>query len=79
MRHIEDNVTYQNIGTVTGGLLADLKPKYRDTALRGAQLLVKALKAEGVDVLFGYLLVRFLLHCGRRRVRDSTSRPPPQA
>ena len=54
MRHIEDNVTYQNIGTVTGGLLADLKPKDRDTALRGAQLLVKALKAEGVDVLFGY-------------------------
>ena len=34
--------------------MADLKPKYRDTALRGAQLLVKALKAEGVDVLFGY-------------------------
>jgi len=52
MRHIEDNVTYQNIGTVTGGLLADLKPKDRDTALRGAQLLVKALKAAGVGCAF---------------------------
>jgi len=46
MQYVEDNVTYQNIGTVTGGLLADLKPEYRDAALRGAQLLAKV----GVEV-----------------------------
>lgn len=54
MQHVEDNVTYQNVGTVTGGLLADLKPEQRNAALRGAQILAKALQAEGVDVLFGY-------------------------
>lgn len=54
MQHIEDNVTYQNVGTVTGGLLSDLKPEQRAGALRGAQLLAKALQAEGVDTLFGY-------------------------
>lgn len=52
--HPEDNVTYQNIGTVSGGQLSDIKPKQRDQALRGAQLLAKALQAEGVDTLFGY-------------------------
>ena len=52
--HGEDNVTYQNIGTVSGGLLGDIKPEQRSHALRGAQLLAKALQAEGVDVLFGY-------------------------
>jgi acetolactate synthase-1/2/3 large subunit len=52
--HSEDNVTYQNIGTVSGGLLSDIKPEQRSHALRGAQLLAKALQAEGVDVLFGY-------------------------
>ena len=54
MQHIEDNVTYQNVGTVSGGLLADLNPEQRAGALRGAQLLAKALRAEGVDTLFGY-------------------------
>ncbi|MEM8661802.1 MAG: thiamine pyrophosphate-binding protein, partial [Pseudomonadota bacterium] len=54
MQHREDNVTYQNVGTVTGGLLSDLKPEQRTGALRGAQLLAKALQAEGVDTLFGY-------------------------
>jgi acetolactate synthase-1/2/3 large subunit len=52
--HNEDNVTYQNIGTVSGGLLSDIKPEQRGNALRGAQLLAKALQAEGVDTLFGY-------------------------
>jgi acetolactate synthase-1/2/3 large subunit len=50
----EDNVTYQNIGTVSGGKLSEIKPEQRDKALRGAQLLAKALQAEGVDLIFGY-------------------------
>jgi acetolactate synthase I/II/III large subunit len=50
----EDNLTYQSESTVTGGTLADLKPGQRTQALRGAQLLAKALRAEGVDTLFGY-------------------------
>jgi acetolactate synthase-1/2/3 large subunit len=50
----EDNVTYQNIGTVSGGLIHDIKPEQRDAALRGAQILAMALQAEGVDTLFGY-------------------------
>ena len=52
--HNEDNVTYQNIGTVSGGLLSEIKPEQRAGALRGAQLLARALQAEGVDTLFGY-------------------------
>ena len=36
------------------GLIGDLKPEQREGALRGAQLLAKALQAEGVDTLFGY-------------------------
>ena len=52
MQHREDNVTYQNVGTVTGGLLTDLKPEQRAGALRGAQLLAKALRAAA-DVLAG--------------------------
>ena len=52
--HQEDNVTYQNVGTVSGGKLTDIKREQRAGALRGAQLLAKALRAEGVDTLFGY-------------------------
>jgi acetolactate synthase-1/2/3 large subunit len=52
--HNEDNVTYQNVGTVSGGLLSEIKPEQRPGALRGAQLLARALQAEGVDTLFGY-------------------------
>ena len=52
--HKEDNVTYQNVATVSGGKLTDIKPAQRAGALRGAQLLAKALRAEGVDTLFGY-------------------------
>lgn len=51
---VEDNITYQNVGTVSGGMLSDINPEQRSNALRGAQLLAKALKAEGVDILFGY-------------------------
>ena len=54
MLHKEDNVTYQNVATVSGGQLSDLQPDQRADALRGAQLLAKALRAEGVDTLFGY-------------------------
>ena len=50
----EDNVTYPNVGTVTGGRLSDIKPEQRPQALRGAQLLARSLRAEGVDILFGY-------------------------
>ncbi|TCO74483.1 biosynthetic-type acetolactate synthase large subunit [Chromatocurvus halotolerans] len=49
-----DNVTYADTTTITGGALADIQPDQREGALRGAQLLAKALQAEGVDVLFGY-------------------------
>ncbi len=72
---VEDNITYQNVGTVSGGMLSDIKPEQRDSALRGAQLLAKALQAEGVDVLFGYpgganleifdVLVQFGIQCVR--------------
>ncbi len=51
---VEDNITYQNVGTVSGGMLSDINSEQRSNALRGAQLLAKALKAEGVDTLFGY-------------------------
>jgi acetolactate synthase-1/2/3 large subunit len=54
MQASDDNITYKSESTVTGGALTDLKPEQRAGALRGAQLLVKALRAEGVDVLFGY-------------------------
>ena len=50
----DENITYQSHGTVSGGTLEDLKPDQRAGALRGAQLLAKALQAEGVDTLFGY-------------------------
>ena len=50
----EDNVTYQNVGTFSGGLIGDIKPEQREKALRGAQILAMALREEGVDVLFGY-------------------------
>ena len=35
-------------------MLAELKGDQREGALKGAQLLAKALRAEGVDTLFGY-------------------------
>jgi acetolactate synthase-1/2/3 large subunit len=54
MQTTDDNVTYKSESTVTGGALTDLKPDQRDHALRGAQLLARALQAEGVETLFGY-------------------------
>ncbi|MEE4217212.1 MAG: biosynthetic-type acetolactate synthase large subunit [Xanthomonadales bacterium] len=49
-----DNITYQDIATITGGTLADIKPEQREGALRGAELLARSLQLEGVDVVFGY-------------------------
>ena len=49
-----DNVTYQDISTISGGTLGDIKPEQRDGALKGAQILAKSLQLEGVDVVFGY-------------------------
>ena len=54
MQASDDNITYKSESTVTGGALTDLKPEQRAAARRGAQLLVESLRAEGVDVLFGY-------------------------
>ena len=52
--HHDDNITYENISTISGGSLSDIRPDQQSGALRGAQLLSSALQAEGVDVLFGY-------------------------
>jgi acetolactate synthase-1/2/3 large subunit len=49
-----DNVTYQDISTISGGTLSDIKPDQREGALRGAAVLAKSLQLEGVDVVFGY-------------------------
>ncbi|MEE4278962.1 MAG: biosynthetic-type acetolactate synthase large subunit [Halieaceae bacterium] len=49
-----DNITYGHRSSVTGGRLEDIRPEQRAEAARGAELLVRALRAEGVDVLFGY-------------------------
>ena len=49
-----DNVTYQDIATISGGNLSDIKPEQRDGALKGAQILAKSLKYEGVEIVFGY-------------------------
>ncbi|HBO14568.1 MAG TPA: biosynthetic-type acetolactate synthase large subunit [Halieaceae bacterium] len=49
-----DNITYGDQASVTGGRLDDILPSQRAGAARGAELLAQALKAEGVDLLFGY-------------------------
>jgi acetolactate synthase-1/2/3 large subunit len=49
-----DNVTYQDVATVSGGKLSGIKPEQREAALKGAQLLARSLQLEGVDVVFGY-------------------------
>ncbi len=54
MSSTNDDVTYKSSSSVTGGRLEELPPSQRSGALRGAQLLAKALCQEGVDVLFGY-------------------------
>ncbi|MBI3797717.1 MAG: biosynthetic-type acetolactate synthase large subunit [Deltaproteobacteria bacterium] len=49
-----DDVTYDDIPTILGAPLSEIKPEDRPHALRGAQILAQCLKLEGVDVLFGY-------------------------
>jgi acetolactate synthase-1/2/3 large subunit len=49
-----DNITYQDIATISGGNLSDIKPEQREGALKGAQILARSLQLEGVDVVFGY-------------------------
>ena len=49
-----DGITYGDVASVTGARLADIAPADRGRARRGAAILADALRAEGVDCLFGY-------------------------
>ena len=49
-----DQITYEDVSTIVGLPLAEIKVQDRCRALRGAQILAQCLKLEGVDVLFGY-------------------------
>ena len=49
-----DVITYDDIASVTGAPLSDIDPADRAQARRGAAILADALRAEGVDCLFGY-------------------------
>ena len=49
-----DQITYPDVSSITGAALSEIRPESRAKALKGAQLLAKCLKLEGVDVLFGY-------------------------
>jgi len=49
-----DQVTYEDVPTILGAPLSEIKPEDRPQALRGAQILAQCLKLEGVEVLFGY-------------------------
>ncbi|MBI2801795.1 MAG: biosynthetic-type acetolactate synthase large subunit [Gammaproteobacteria bacterium] len=54
IRPADDNVTYGDVGSVSGAPLSAIREEDRASALRGAQILAAALRAEGVDCLFGY-------------------------
>lgn len=49
-----DNITYGDVASVTGAPLSEIRAEDRARARRGAQILADALRAEGVDCLFGY-------------------------
>jgi acetolactate synthase-1/2/3 large subunit len=49
-----DQITYEDVSTILGSPLAEIKVQDRSRALRGAQILAQCLVLEGVDVLFGY-------------------------
>jgi len=49
-----DGITYGDTASVTGAALTDIAPGDRASARRGAAILAEALRAEGVDCLFGY-------------------------
>jgi acetolactate synthase-1/2/3 large subunit len=50
----EDRVTYEDVPTILGAPLSEIRAEDRPHALRGAQILAQALTLEGVEVLFGY-------------------------
>jgi len=50
----EDDITYEDVPTILGAPLSEIKPEDRPHALRGAQILAQCLALEGVKVLFGY-------------------------
>src|SRR5271154_1994556 len=49
-----DQVTYDDVPTILGAPLSEIKIEDRAHALRGAEILARCLALEGVDVLFGY-------------------------
>lgn len=50
----DEYLTYSSGHSILNGHVQDIKPEQKACALRGAQLLIKALVAEGVEVIFGY-------------------------
>jgi acetolactate synthase-1/2/3 large subunit len=49
-----DQVTYEDVPTILGAPLSEIRLEDRAQALRGAQILAQCLTLEGVEVLFGY-------------------------
>ena len=49
-----DQVTYEDVSTILGSPLSEIRVEDRSHALRGAQILAQCLRLEGVEVLFGY-------------------------
>ena len=49
-----DIITYDDVASISGGPLSAIRPEDHPIAQRGAQILARSLKAEGVDILFGY-------------------------
>ena len=49
-----DQVTYDDVSTILGAPLSEIRIEDRPRALRGAQILAQCFTLEGVDVLFGY-------------------------
>ncbi|MDE0283530.1 MAG: biosynthetic-type acetolactate synthase large subunit [Gammaproteobacteria bacterium] len=49
-----DIITYDDVASISGGPLSAIRAEDRPIAQRGAQILARSLKAEGVDMLFGY-------------------------
>ncbi len=49
-----DNITYADVTTVSGAPLSEIAECDRGIAQRGAEILAAALRAEGVEQVFGY-------------------------
>jgi acetolactate synthase-1/2/3 large subunit len=49
-----DQVTYDDVPTILGAPLSEIKIEDQSHAQRGAQILARCLTLQGVDVLFGY-------------------------